>query len=145
MIRRCQEFRIGSTLSLATLLLTVLPLAGGGCASEHDATVPFASVARDRQQLFEHLDSEVAIVGKAEARKERGVTVLLDDGTRVGVPELDPWPKKVLGKTVTVTGKLRRLATPDPQTTDAQSVEIFLLEGARWRAGDKPPREVRTR
>jgi hypothetical protein len=51
----------------------------------------------------------------------------------------------VRGRTVTVTGRLRRIVGPDPQTTGVMSPEVFVLEGARWRAGDNPPREVRPR
>ena len=47
---------------LLLLTLCLLP----GCASDGDGPPQFNAVARDRQQLFEHLEGEVAVVGKAE-------------------------------------------------------------------------------
>ncbi|MEO6435628.1 MAG: hypothetical protein ABIP55_07685 [Tepidisphaeraceae bacterium] len=131
------------TIACIVALLTTLALTG--CAPNRAGPAQFSSVARDRQSLFEHLDGEVAVVGKAENHSSRGVAVVLDDGTVVGVSELEQWRKKVRGKTVTVTGKLRRLATPDPASSAGTARELFLIEGARWRVGDKPPQDVRVR
>ena len=129
--------------AFACLLLAWLVV---GCASSGEGSTAFTAVARDRQQLFEHLEGEVAIVGEAQISRDRGAVVVLDDQTAVGVSELDPWPRKVRGKTVTVAGRLRRLSTPpDPNNPQDTGRELFLLEGARWRAGDRPPEGVRTR
>ena len=128
---------------VACLLLAMVVV---GCTSEGEGPPAFTAVAREREQLFEHLEGEVAIVGEAQMSRDRGVVVVLDDETVVGVSELDPWPRRVRGGTVTVTGQLRRLATPpDPNDPKDTGREIFLLEGARWRRGDNPPEEVRTR
>ena len=120
-----------------------------GCSTGEEQTPPFKAVARDRTQLFEHLDGEVAVVGTAQVSEDRGPVVVLADGTSVGVPELSAWPEKTRGAKVTVTGRLTRLATSpeitDPTRPARPGREIFLLEGARWRPGDNPPRQVRTR
>lgn len=120
-----------------------------GCAGEDGGVSRFSAVARDRAELFEHVGGEVAVIGTAQSSADRGAVVALEDGTLVGVSELDPWSKRASGRTVTVTGKLARLATPpdasDPTRPATAGREIFLLEGARWRLGDNPPRQVRTR
>ena len=120
-----------------------------GCAAGDERESPFRMVARDRPELFEHLDGEVAIVGTAQVSDDRGPVVILEDGTAVGVSEIGSWPKGISGKKVTVAGRLARLATAadvaDPTRPHVPGREIFLLEGARWRPGDHPPRQVRTR
>lgn len=119
------------------------------CAGENGGGSQFSAVARGRPELFEHVGGEVAVIGTAQSREDRGAVVALEDGTLVGVAELDPWPRDARGRTVTVTGKLVRLATPpdasDPTRPATAGREIFLLEGARWRRGDNPPQHVRTR
>jgi hypothetical protein len=122
-------------LSLALALALI-----GGCASpsryqEKDTPV----VSQGKEDLYKHFDSEVKISGKAATDPKGGVMVVLDDGTRVFIPEMKSWPGKIDGHRVSVTGVLHRIpAPPGPGDQLSKGEDRFVLNAVRWQAGTPP-------
>ena len=121
-------------LSVAVLVALLMGCQHSGRRYESHAPLLSAS----REELYRHYDGEVIITGRADVAPHEGVVVTMTDGTRVMIPELKEWPKRVAGKTVSVTGMLQRV----PTATLASSSDVaghpddrFLLKGVRWKAG----------
>src|SRR5215204_7729813 len=75
----------------------------------HESHAPRLSASKE--QLYTHFDEEVIITGTAQVIRPEGVVLVMNDGTRVMIPELTEWPKRAAGKTVTVMGMLQRVPT----------------------------------
>src|SRR5207244_13177512 len=83
-----------------------------GChETPHRYQSPAPLLSQGKEQLYRHFDSEVIVTGKAEAVPKEGVVVVMDDGTRVLIPEMRQWPRRAAGKRVSVTGMLQRVPT----------------------------------
>ena len=111
-----------------TLFALLAGCHGGGAASK--SAYNGAVIYGTREELYRHFDSDVVIVGKANTSKTDGATVVIEDGTRIRIPELKEWPKKVEDKRVTVGGVLRRWPSQAPPE------DAFTIQGARWSPGD---------
>ena len=96
-----------------------------------------ARVSASKEQLYTHFDEEVIITGTAQVAPREGVVLVMDDGTRVMIPELREWPRRAAGKTVTVMGMLERVPTAMlAASSDAPKPDDrFLLKGVRWKVG----------
>jgi hypothetical protein len=90
-------------------------------------------LAQSRDELMTCVDGQVTIVGKAlrEADyKDRRPNVLIADGTRVEIAQLDAWPNELRGRRVTATGVLRRRTPPGP-FFQSPAPEWFVIEQAQ--------------
>ena len=117
-------------LSFALLLLIIV----AGCASHsryREVDTPVISTSK--VELYKHFDSEVKITGKAATDPQGGVMVVLDDGTRIFIPEMKGWPGKMDGHRVSVTGVLHRIPAPGDQPPKPE--DRFVLNAVRWQAG----------
>ena len=118
MMRSCQR----AILVIAILLTGCEPVAP-------PAAFRGPVISKNREQLYQQFDHEVVLVGKAQS-SDRGSFVLMNDGTRVRVPDIARWPDKVNGQKVTVGGMLKRWIV-SPAGDDE-----FTLQGAHWVPGD---------
>ena len=94
-------------------------------------------ISASKEQLYQNYDKEVVITGKAQVYPHEGVVVVMDDGTRVMIPELTEWPNRAAGQTVAVTGMLQRVPTAQLASGSdaAKPDDRFLLKGVRWKIG----------
>jgi len=91
-----------------------------------------------KEELYRNYDNEVIVTGLAAAAPREGVVVVMNDGTRVLIPELPDWPRRAQGRIVSVTGMLQRV--PAAVTASAGDAapkpdDRFLLKGVRWTLG----------
>jgi hypothetical protein len=133
--------RYNSTIvlrALPAILVELLVLLLCGCQSDsrnYPSHAPLLSASKE--QLYKYYDQEVVITGRAENVAREGAVVVMGDGTRVVIPEMNEWSQRDAGKTVSVTGMLVRV----PTATLASSGDVskpddrFVLKGVRWKAG----------
>ena len=72
-------------MTMRIFICLLLGCLASGCAGEDGGGSNFSAVARDRAELFEYVDGEVAVIGTAQSSADRGAVVALEDGTLVGV------------------------------------------------------------
>jgi len=118
------------------LCLTLIVALAAGCSHSQRDWPQAPVVSQGREDLYKHFDSEVNVTGKAATDAKAGVMVVMDDGTRVMIPELKSWPARIAGKRVSVTGVLHRIPAPGDQPPKPE--DQFVLTGVRWEPG-KPP------
>ena len=121
------------------LLIAALLLLAGCHETPHRYNSPIPPLlSQGKEQLYRHFDREVIVTGKAEVAAKEGVVVVMDDGTRVMIPEMQEWPRRAAGKRVSVSGMLERVPTA-VQASAAENGPIpddrFLLKGVRWKVG----------
>ena len=116
-------------MSFAVLFLSA------GCARSHREPLPAPVVSTGRDQLYKHFDSGVKVSGKAATDPAGGVMVILDDGTRIFIPEMKSWPAPMDGLRVSVTGVLHRIPAPGDQPPKGE--DRFVLNAVRWQAGKR--------
>jgi len=121
------------------VVVAVVSFLCGGCQSESRVYPSHAPrLSASKEQLYTYYDQEVVITGRAESVPREGVVVVMDDGTRVVIPELSEWPAKVAGKTVSVSGMLVRVPTATLASAGGDAAkpdDRFVLKGVRWKAG----------
>ena len=122
----------------SALAVVILIGATVGCAdSSHRYPSHAPVISSSKEQLYRYYDQEVVITGRAENAAREGAVVVMNDGTRVVIPEMNAWSQRDVGKTVSVTGMLVRV----PTATLASSGDVskpddrFVLKGVRWKAG----------
>ena len=123
---------------LLKLALVVLIGATSGCAdSSHQYPSHAPIIGASKEQLYRYYDQEVVVTGRAENVAHEGAVVVMTDGTRVVIPEMNAWSQRDVGKTVSVSGMLVRVPTAllasggDVNKPD----DRFVLKGVRWKAG----------
>jgi hypothetical protein len=105
-------------------------------ARHNESHAPLLSASKT--ELYKNYDGEVIVIGRADVVAPEGVVVVMEDGTRVMIPELKEWPQRAAGKTVSVTGMLQRVPTAvlaSDTGNKNRPDDRFLLKGVRWRVG----------
>jgi hypothetical protein len=94
-------------------------------------------LSASKEQLYKYYDQEVVITGRAENVPHEGPVVVMTDGTRVVIPEMNAWSQRDAGKTVSATGMLVRVPTATLASGGDASKpdDRFVLKGVRWKAG----------